>query len=108
MNAIPVHFAALTSLLASDVDAGRLHTQHLRLLAVICAADEPPSLGQVAALAGISSPTASRLIRRLIERGFVLRSLDVDDWRTVSLTPTQAGRALDARVQAHVTTATAA
>jgi DNA-binding MarR family transcriptional regulator len=108
VNAIPVHFAALTSLLVSGVEAGQLHTQHLRLLALICAADTPLSTGQVAALAGVSTPTASRLIRRLIERNFVLRSIDADNWRNLSLTPTKAGRELDARVRAHVTTATAA
>jgi DNA-binding MarR family transcriptional regulator len=108
VNAIPVHLAALTSLLASDVEAGQLHTQHLRLLALLCASDRPLSLGQVAAMAGVSAPTASRLIRRLVDREFVSRSTDADNWRTVALTPTQAGRDLDARVRAHVTTASAA
>lgn len=108
MNAMPVHLAALTSLLASDAEAGQLHTQHLRLLALLCAASEPLSLGQVAALAGVSAPTASRLIRRLVERRFVTRATDADNWRTVRLAPTQAGRDLDARVRAHVTTASAA
>jgi DNA-binding MarR family transcriptional regulator len=108
VNAIPVHLAALSSLLASDVEAGQLHTQHLRLLALLCASDHPLSLSQVAALGGVSLPSASRLIRRLVDREFVSRAVYADNWRTVSLSPTQAGRDLDARVRAHVTTATAA
>jgi DNA-binding MarR family transcriptional regulator len=100
------HFNALQSLLAHDAEAGALHTRHLLLLAAICR-ERTLSLVAAAATIELSYEQTSRLVRRLIEAGLLIRQPNPDDARTFHLAPTRQGRALDLRVQAYVAAVTA-
>lgn len=53
----------------------------------------PGSSGnELGALLGVSAPTASGLIDRLVDKGLIARSDDADDRRVRRLHPTEAGR----------------
>ena len=46
---------------------------------------------KLGALLGVSAPTASGLVERMVEKGLISRSDDVDDRRVRRLHPTEAG-----------------
>lgn len=99
------HLAALTSLLAADAEAGRLHTQHLRLLGDVIEAGGVTTLTDCARRVGLSYTQVSRLAKLLIERGLMERTWNRDDARRHLVTPTAKGRALDDRVRGYVAAA---
>jgi DNA-binding MarR family transcriptional regulator len=100
--------AALYSMLARDDDAKALHITHLLLLGAICAQSRPLTLAWAADLIGVSYEQTTRLARRLIEAGFLLRQWDPDDARKHVVSPTSEGKALDARVRDYIATSTGA
>lgn len=68
-----------------------LTIQQLRVLDHLV--KQPGLSGQeLGGLLGVSAPTASGLIERLVEKGLVSRSDDVDDRRIRRLRPTEAGQ----------------
>lgn len=99
-----VHLAALSSLLAHDPDAGRLHVRHLQLLALLCSSGDPVPVHAVAERLGLSQSQTSRVLIKLEDHGLIDRTKLRDDLRLCLAVPTAAGRALDARVRAHVET----
>jgi DNA-binding MarR family transcriptional regulator len=99
-----VNLVALSSLLAHDEDAGRLNTRHLQLLAHLCASGEPMTVGTVAAGIGLSHSQTSRIVTKLGTHGLIEKTMNDGDQRLCLVAPTTAGRALDARVRAHVDT----
>lgn len=67
-----------------------LTLQQLRVLDHV--AKQPGLSGQeLGALLGVSAPTASGLVERLVEKGLVVRVDDRDDRRVRRLQPTEAG-----------------
>lgn len=68
-----------------------LTIQQLRVLDHLV--KQPGLSGQeLGALLGVSPPTASGLVERLVEKGLVSRSDDLDDRRIRRLRPTEAGQ----------------
>ncbi|MEZ5201313.1 MAG: MarR family transcriptional regulator [Micropruina glycogenica] len=64
--------------------------QQLRVLDHVM--KQPGLSGQeLGALLGVSAPTASGLVERMVEKGLISRSDDVDDRRVRRLHPTEAG-----------------
>jgi DNA-binding MarR family transcriptional regulator len=99
--------AALYAMLARDDEARDLHIQHLLLLGAICVQPRPLTLARAAELIGLSYEQTTRLARRLIEAGFLMRQWDPDDARRHAVAPTPLGKALDARVRAYIAEVTA-
>src|SRR5262245_44369681 len=54
--------------------------------------DGPLTTGQAAVAAGVASPTATRVLDGLVERGYVERTGDPDDRRAVLVSLTSPGR----------------
>jgi DNA-binding MarR family transcriptional regulator len=54
--------------------------------------DGPHPMGQLAIAAGVASPTASRMLDGLVERGYVERTMSPDDRRVVLVSLTPGGR----------------
>jgi DNA-binding MarR family transcriptional regulator len=98
----PVHLLALSSLLAHDPDAGQLHTQHLRMLAMLCNDPQAMTLNDCINRLDLSPSQGSRLAKRLVARRLLRKRRDEPNGRHVLLIPTAAGRALDERVRGHV------
>lgn len=100
--------ALVSHALAQDREARHLHWQHLVLLAVLSDHPKPLSLYAMAELIDLSPSQVSRLVKRLVEGGFVVRNLDPADARRHTLTPTTTGRALCERVNTITAAITAA
>lgn len=52
------------------------------------------AIGELARQAGVTMATMSAMVRRLVEKGLAGRAQDPQDWRTVRVTLTPAGREL--------------
>lgn len=74
-----------------------LTMQQLRVLGHVV---KQPGIGgtELGALLGVSAPTASGLVERLVEKGLLSRIDDEDDRRIRRLHPTEAGRDLMRRM----------
>jgi DNA-binding MarR family transcriptional regulator len=101
----PLHLAVLEQLLARDTDASRVNAQHLHLLGVIAASDQPLSLASAAEQIDRSPAHTSRLVKTLVEHGFIKREWNDSDARIPLLAPTRKGTALDKRVRSYVAAA---
>jgi DNA-binding MarR family transcriptional regulator len=88
-------------LLASDSDAGKLHTRHLQLLALICENGAPLTRLDAAAVLEISPQAITRTADRLIEVGFLTRTDCPDDRRVSEMDATDLGRAVNERVRSY-------
>lgn len=77
-------------------DRSGLSPSQLALLDAV-AADGPLLVGQVAERAGVSGPSATRMLKQLERRGVVTRQRSTDDEREVLVDLTQQGRTLVAR-----------
>jgi len=75
-------------------DPGWLHLELTmgQLKALFVLADEALTVGQVASLMGLSQPTSSLLIDRLVHLGLVTRTEDPDDRRRTRVRVTADGR----------------
>ena len=73
-----------------------LSLSQLALLDAV-ATDGPLLVGQIAAHAGVSGPSATRMLKQLERRGVVTRQRSSDDERKVLVTLTERGRDLVAR-----------
>lgn len=69
--------------------------------------DGPQPVSRVAEEAGIAAPTATRLLDGLVERGYVERSADPDDRRSVLVSLTPAGARVTRRKREDVEAARA-
>jgi DNA-binding MarR family transcriptional regulator len=78
--------------IAATPIAADLTLSQWRLLALVCRADAPMRLGALAADAGMSMPSASRMLARLITRDLVRSITEPDDRRAVRIEPTARGR----------------
>lgn len=101
------HLTALQMLLARDAETGVLHTQHLVLLARL-AERGALSLYEAATVLDLSHSQTSRLVTRLIEKGYATRAFDPQDSRRHRIIVTPRGVTLDARVRSYVAAATPA
>lgn len=52
------------------------------------------TVSEVATAMGIAVPTASTMVRKMVEKGLLERNADPDDWRSVRLTLTATGEGL--------------
>jgi DNA-binding MarR family transcriptional regulator len=95
-----VHLLALSSLLARDPEAGKLHHRHLQVLAQLCLSRKPLTATQIAAALDVRQPQMSRLLLKLENHGMISRT--DPRHRPMVFCPTASGRALDARVRGHV------
>lgn len=75
----------------SAPDDGELTVAQYSLLAPLLDADEAPGVGSLAEAAGVSSPTATRMLDGLERRGLVVRERCERDRRAVRLSLTPAG-----------------
>ena len=82
---------------ASDPSTGGLSLAQYHLLEPL--AEGPRTNRELAELAGISAPTATRLVDGLLERGFVSRVEDPIDRRAVVISLTASGRTALAKKQ---------
>jgi DNA-binding MarR family transcriptional regulator len=76
---------------ARDPSRGGLSLAQFHLLEPL--ADGPRTNRELAELAGISPPSATRIVDGLLERGLVSRVMDPTDRRAVVISLTEAGRA---------------
>ncbi len=76
---------------AAERPDGKLTPAQGRLLAAL---EDSPSLsvGELAQEAGVSSPTATRMLDGLEQEGIVRRERDADDRRRIAVHPTAEGR----------------
>ena len=72
----------------------RVSVAQLRVLRVLSEQQAPLAAGQLAALAGVSQASLSRLLAKLEQRGLVGREVDPADRRRVSVTITPEGGSL--------------
>lgn len=82
------------------VGALDLTLTQIKLLHYLEEADEPLSLKDAAALVKVSLPAASRLVDDLVRRGFAERNEDLEDRRMKRLRLTEAGSAVQRRLNA--------
>jgi DNA-binding MarR family transcriptional regulator len=82
------------------VGALDLTLTQIKLLHHLEDADEPLALKDAAALVQVSLPAASRLVDDLVRRGFAERNEDTEDRRMKRLSLTQAGSAVQRRLNA--------
>ena len=75
----------------SAADDGELTVAQYSLLAPLLDAAEPPGLGELAEAAGVSSPTATRMLDGLERKGLVVRERCERDRRAVRLSLTSPG-----------------
>ncbi|HEX6489268.1 MAG TPA: MarR family transcriptional regulator [Candidatus Dormibacteraeota bacterium] len=75
-------------------ESGRLTVAQLRVLRVLSEQHDPLAAGRLAALAGISQASLSRLLGKLEVRDLVHREIDPEDRRRVGVVLTPQGRAL--------------
>lgn len=71
---------------------GELSLSQYYLLEPLAAADGPLCLGELALAAGVSAPTATRMLDGLERDGLVARARRADDRRLVAVELTAAGR----------------
>jgi DNA-binding MarR family transcriptional regulator len=94
-------FAALgvtSRTLADTPSAARLTLTQWRLLALLERVKSPVRLGELAAAAAMSVPSASRLVARLATRGLVQSLADPSDARALRIGLTAEGRRVTADV----------
>ena len=72
----------------------------IKLLHYLEEAEEPLALKDAAALVQVSLPAASRLVDDLVRRGFAERNEDLEDRRMKRLSLTEAGSAVQRRLNA--------
>ena len=90
-SALATRFARLVEQLGGDTIAAKAAGQQRELLAAV-AANEPATLGQVAAAVKRGAPAISRAIDVLVRNGEVERQADPDNRRRLALRLTDAGR----------------
>jgi DNA-binding MarR family transcriptional regulator len=86
---------------AADQSGGGLTPSQFRLLAAL---EDAPSLtvGELARAAGVSSPSATRMLDGLEADGIVKRERDAEDRRRMAVRPTAKGRRALAKAHARV------
>jgi DNA-binding MarR family transcriptional regulator len=86
---------------AADQPGAGLTPSQFRLLAAL---EDAPSLtvGELARAAGVSSPSATRMLDGLEQDGIVKRERDAEDRRRMSVRPTAKGRRALAKAHARV------
>ena len=97
MGASNVFCAAVNELLEESLEEasdGALALSQLRLLLLIAQPEHRFKVQDVADFLGVSSAAASRSIDRLVQKGFIHRSLAPDNRRAVDLDLTAEGRDL--------------
>ena len=72
----------------------RIELSTVRLLQAVDRADEPPSIGEVAAALDVDPSTASRLVEQRVGEGLLERHRCPEDGRRTTLHLTDGGRAL--------------
>ena len=82
------------------VGALDLTLTQIKLLHYLEEAEEPLALKDAAALVQVSLPAASRLVDDLVRRGFAERNEDLEDRRMKRLSLTEAGSAVQRRLNA--------
>jgi len=82
------------------VGALDLTLTQIKLLHYLEEADEPLALKDAAALVQVSLPAASRLVDDLVRRRFAERNEDLEDRRMKRLSLTEAGSAVQRRLNA--------
>jgi DNA-binding MarR family transcriptional regulator len=85
-----------------EAGAGLTLSQYY-LLEPLAAADGPLCLGELALAAGVSAPTATRMLDGLERDGVATRERRADDRRLVAVALTPQGREMVARVHARTT-----
>lgn len=93
------HLWAFSALLASDPEAGKLHTRHLQLLALIVEHGQPLARVDAAAVLECSPGIITRTADRLVEIGFLTRRDSALDRRISELEATALGRAVNERIR---------
>lgn len=93
------HLWAFSALIAADAETSRLHPRHLQILGALCAEADPQSISALSAALKIDQPSLSRHALRLAGHGLISRQESPVDRRITLLSPTQQGRAINARVQ---------
>ena len=85
---------ALMTAIHATVDPAWLHLDLTmgQLKALFALADAALTVGQLAERMGLSKPTASQLVDRLVQLGLVARTEDPDDRRRARLSLSDAGR----------------
>jgi DNA-binding MarR family transcriptional regulator len=78
--------------LATTPGAAELTLSQWRLLALASRTEAGMRLGALASAAGMSPPSASRMLARLAARGLVASVRDSGDRRAVGIAPTEDGR----------------
>ena len=63
----------------------------IRVLQLVAFSDEPPKMDDVARFLGSAASTASELVKRLQDKGLIIRRRSDDDERVVRLALTDAG-----------------
>jgi DNA-binding MarR family transcriptional regulator len=86
--------------LAATPGAAELTLSQWRLLALASRTEAGMRLGALANAAGMSPPSASRMLARLAARGLVASARDSGDRRAVGIAPTDQGRHVVAAVLA--------
>jgi DNA-binding MarR family transcriptional regulator len=76
----------------SDVGEEVTLTQYRSL--VVLASRGPQSVGAIAEAVGVTAPTASRMVERLVRKGLVRRRTDPSDRRQLRAALTESGRRL--------------
>jgi DNA-binding MarR family transcriptional regulator len=99
LEAVVVGSVALTARALADAGS-ELTLVQWRVLVVLEAADTPLTIGEVARRAGASPSAMSRLVGRLMRRGYVSSRGGRRDRRERRITVTDGGRALVSRIVA--------
>jgi DNA-binding MarR family transcriptional regulator len=90
---------AILSALAADKTAGRLHTRHLQVIALLAQQHgNPVPVGQIAELLKLPSNAVTRACDRLDDLGLIVRGHPDNDRRAVVVSITPTGVALNRRV----------
>jgi len=89
---------AITTMALQEVAGGELTFLGWRVLVILGDGGAPIRVGDLGARLGLSSPSASKLVRRLQRRGLVLLAPDDSDRRAVQVALTPAGSDLRSAV----------
>jgi DNA-binding MarR family transcriptional regulator len=100
---LPSRAAVLVRLLVRQVRSREVSRTELEVLTIL--REGPRRITELTELEGIAQPTMTLLVKRLEDRGWVLREGLPDDGRVVMITLTEAGSAAQQRLRGQYLTA---
>lgn len=93
------YLSAFTAIMSATAKKDALSLRHMQILAILCEAEKPIRVPDLARQMKIERSWVTRVIDLLVERRLVERRDDPADRRYMIVTPTRLGRNLNTRTK---------